>query len=406
MGRVKEGTQNLSAQQTNTHEPHTQKTHDTPTAPKQDSQNLELDSLTPPLESNAPKAAQKTSQKATPKPKTTLNEEKPTKADNTRDSKQLSKEASVREPKEQAAKKPTEQTPATQAMAQATQESSAHTPQEISPDETLPPPTTPKEHTKNTHEPSAPKAQKQDKQDAPQKPQAHIAKHAAAPQGESASSGDSKQQCSHTPLDSQKPQANQSVQMANEEFAQDLEQSARAIEHIQKSSESKPTKQAPQANHTPKDAPQAPTASAQAIKPEVLYRSVAARESVRNFASQLSQEVLNYKPPITKLSLELNPQNLGALELTISKKGKDLQVQVVSNPTAINLFVNNQAELRANLAQMGFSNVDLSFSQNGANSGQKHQQGRRNQRQAYQASEGNENGLESHTMVITIPQYA
>ena len=111
-------------------------------------------------------------------------------------------------------------------------------------------------------------------------------------------------------------------------------------------------------------------------------------------------------PPITKLSLELNPQNLGALELTISKKGKDLQVQVVSNPTAINLFVNNQAELRANLAQMGFSNVDLNFSQNGANSGQKHQQGRRNQRQAYQASEGNENGLESHTMVITIPQYA
>lgn len=263
-----------------------------------------------------------------------------------------------------------------------------------------------KEHHKDTHELSAPKTQKQDN---PQKPQAQPStKNTSTQQAESAPSGDSKQQSSHTPLDSQKSQTNQSTQVANEEFLQDLEQSAQHIEHIQKSSESKPTKQA-QAPQTPKDTPQNPTnttSSTQHIKPEVIYRSVAARESVRNFASQLSQEVLNYKPPITKLSLELNPQNLGTLELTISKNGKDLQVQVVSNPTAINLFVNNQVELRNNLAQMGFNNVDLNFSQNGANSGQKNQQERRNQHQSHQANEGNENSLESHTMFITIPQYA
>ena len=63
-------------------------------------------------------------------------------------------------------------------------------------------------------------------------------------------------------------------------------------------------------------------------------------------------------------------------------------------------------ELRNNLAQMGFNNVDLSFSQNNANSGQRRQQGRRDQAQTYNTNQGNENSLESHTMFITIPQYA
>lgn len=277
-------------------------------------------------------------------------------------------------------------------------------------DEVLTTPLTPA-HVKEsfTSESSAPKNPKQDNS---QKPQAQPnAKNTSALQSESASSGDSKQQqSSHTPLDSQRSQVNQNVQVASDEFLQDLEQSAQHIDQIHKAKESTSSKQAQNAQtpQSPKDTPQNPTntQSTQHIKPEILYRSVAARESVRNFASQLSQEVLNYKPPITKLSLELNPQNLGTLELTISKSGKDLQVQVVSNPSAINLFVNNQVELRNNLAQMGFNNVDLNFSQNGANSGQKHQQGRRNQNQNYQANEGNENSLESHTMFITIPQYA
>lgn len=264
----------------------------------------------------------------------------------------------------------------------------------------MPAPLLHKEHHKDPHEPSLPKTPKQELL---QKPQAqHTAKH--TPTTESTLSGDSKQQSQnpHTPLDSQKSQPSENMQVANEEFLHDLEQSARHIEQIHTPKQSHSTK------HSPKENPQTPqsTPVPQNIKPEVMYRSVAARESVRNFASQLSQEVLNYKPPITKLSLELNPSNLGTLELTISKSGKDLQVQVISNPTAINLFVNNQVELRNNLAQMGFNNVDLNFSQNGANSGQKHQQQRRNQNQAYGAHQGNENSLESHTMFITIPQYA
>lgn len=221
---------------------------------------------------------------------------------------------------------------------------------------------------------------------------------------ESTQNGDSKQQSqhSHTPQDSQKSSTNQNAQIANEEFLQDLEQSAQHIQHIH----TQTSKEPPTSKETTQSQTTNITPTMQTIKPDIFYKSVLARQSVYNFASQLTQEVLNYKPPITKLSLELNPQNLGTLELTISKNGKDLQVQVISNPTAINLFINNQVELRNNLAQMGFNNVDLSFSQNNANSGQKRQQGHRNQAQTYNAHQGNENSLETHTMFMTIPQYA
>lgn len=132
--------------------------------------------------------------------------------------------------------------------------------------------------------------------------------------------------------------------------------------------------------------------------------------SVRNFAQALREEVLNYKPPITKLSLELNPSNLGTLELTITKKGKDLHIQVVSNATAVGLFLQNQVDFKNNLAQVGFENVDLSFSSNENGSGNKGQNGGNSTPQEQQ-QEGNKNSLEDsqsevNVMHITLPKYA
>lgn len=138
------------------------------------------------------------------------------------------------------------------------------------------------------------------------------------------------------------------------------------------------------------------------------YRTALARESVRNFATNLYQEIQNYKPPLTKITLELNPQNLGTLEVSISKKGKDLHVQVHSNQQAIALFMQNQTDLRTNLAQIGFENVDLSFSESGGGNAK---QGQHNQDSNLAR---NENGLENddtdanmpNIMYLRIPRYA
>lgn len=142
---------------------------------------------------------------------------------------------------------------------------------------------------------------------------------------------------------------------------------------------------------------------------QILYRSHLARESVRNFAQNLREEIANYKPPVAKLSIELNPQNLGVLELTISKKGKDLHVQVISNPTAIGLFIQNQTDFKANLIQMGFENVDLSFSANDGGGG-KREFGEQNPSSQGGDEEGNKNSLEDSHMAtqmnIVLPKYA
>lgn len=143
---------------------------------------------------------------------------------------------------------------------------------------------------------------------------------------------------------------------------------------------------------------------------QVLYRAAVARENMRYFAQTLREEVANYKPPLTKLSMELNPSNLGTLELTITKKGKDLHVQVVSNATAIGLFLQNQADFKNHLTQVGFDNVDLNFSTNDNGSGTKGDE--QNPNQGNHTEKRNENSLEDskenemHTMNITLPKYA
>ena len=77
--------------------------------------------------------------------------------------------------------------------------------------------------------------------------------------------------------------------------------------------------------------------------------------------------MLNYKPPITKLSFELNPENLGAVELTISKNGDKLSVQINANPNTLQLMWQNAQEFRNSLNQLGFQNLEIDFKDNAGN---------------------------------------
>lgn len=145
---------------------------------------------------------------------------------------------------------------------------------------------------------------------------------------------------------------------------------------------------------------------------QILYRSAQAKENLKSFAHLLREEVQNYKPPLTKLSMELNPRNLGALELTITKKGKDLHVQVVSNANALGLFLQNQVDFKNHLAQVGFDNVDLSFSSNDSDSGSGRESSGQNTSQNHaKHAKRNENSLEDvqntevSAMYITLPKY-
>ena len=87
-----------------------------------------------------------------------------------------------------------------------------------------------------------------------------------------------------------------------------------------------------------------------------------------HFSDKLKEAIQNYKPPVTKLSLELNPDNLGSVELTLTKRGDKIHVQVGSNAQALQLFMQNAQEFKGQLNNLGFSDVSLDFKDTGGNS--------------------------------------
>lgn len=87
-----------------------------------------------------------------------------------------------------------------------------------------------------------------------------------------------------------------------------------------------------------------------------------------HFSDRLRDAITNYRPPVTKISLELNPQNLGSVELTIAKNGDKLSVQISSNQSALQLIMQNTQDFKNALGNLGFQNVEIDFKDNQGNS--------------------------------------
>ncbi|GAA9383818.1 flagellar hook-length control protein FliK [Helicobacter pylori] len=92
-------------------------------------------------------------------------------------------------------------------------------------------------------------------------------------------------------------------------------------------------------------------------------KSAAPKETIRHFTQQLKQEIQEYKPPMSRISMDLFPKELGKVEVTIQKVGKNLKVSVVSHNNSLQTFLDNQQDLKNSLNALGFEGVDLSFSQ-------------------------------------------
>ncbi|WP_120911341.1 flagellar hook-length control protein FliK [Helicobacter pylori] len=93
-------------------------------------------------------------------------------------------------------------------------------------------------------------------------------------------------------------------------------------------------------------------------------KSTAPKETIRHFTQQLKQEIQEYKPPMSRISMDLFPKELGKVEVIIQKVGKNLKVSVISHNNSLQTFLDNQQDLKNSLNALGFEGVDLSFSQN------------------------------------------
>lgn len=139
-----------------------------------------------------------------------------------------------------------------------------------------------------------------------------------------------------------------------------------------------------------------------------------------HFSDKLRDALQNYKPPITKISLELNPENLGSVELTITKMGDKVNIQIGSNQTALQLFMQNAQEFKIQLNNVGFNEVTMDFKDtsgngfsqnNGGNFGNSQQQNpnqhqKRNENGLYIYKQAEESNLEISHLDLSFSYYA
>jgi flagellar hook-length control protein FliK len=136
-----------------------------------------------------------------------------------------------------------------------------------------------------------------------------------------------------------------------------------------------------------------------------------AKQMIKYISADVKTAIEDYKSPFTRIKVQLNPQKLGEVDLTIVQRGKNLHVTLSSNNAAINTLALNVNELKAQLSNSGINNATLNFNNSSQDSNQNasQQQNRQNERQAKEEysyldkEEANEEVLSS--LEIIVPQY-
>lgn len=134
-----------------------------------------------------------------------------------------------------------------------------------------------------------------------------------------------------------------------------------------------------------------------------------AAQSMRYFAIDLKEAVENYKPPFTRLTMTLNPEKLGEVEVTLIQRGNNVHVNIQSgNANSVAFLAHNATELKAQLSHQGITNATMNFMSGGENQQQNqnpHQQ--HNRYKSYQSFEELELSQEAlSALEIIIPHYA
>lgn len=131
--------------------------------------------------------------------------------------------------------------------------------------------------------------------------------------------------------------------------------------------------------------------------------------SVRTFAAEMVERISEFKPPVTRINMQLHPAELGEVNVTMIARANNLHVNITSTNNTMALFLQNQAEFKANLVNMGFSGIEMSFNDSKEGSQNANQQNGKRARAAYEEDENNLNEIEGtngeSTLEIVLPRY-
>lgn len=138
-----------------------------------------------------------------------------------------------------------------------------------------------------------------------------------------------------------------------------------------------------------------------------------AKQMIKYLSSDIKNAIDEYKSPFTRVKVQLNPQNLGEVDLTVVQRGNNLHINLSSNNAAINTLSMNLNDLKIQLNNNGINNATFNFSSNSQDaqssySNQQQQSGQNHQRAATEYSyfdkeEQNEEILSS--LEIVVPRY-
>ena len=137
-----------------------------------------------------------------------------------------------------------------------------------------------------------------------------------------------------------------------------------------------------------------------------------AKQMIKYLSADVKSAIEDYRSPFTRVKVQLNPQNLGEIDLTIVQRGKNLHVNISSNNTAINTLSMNVNELKVQLSNSGINNATLNFS-NGSQSGDANAGGQHQQKQNEQRAHAEYNYFENEekseeilsSLEIIVPRY-
>lgn len=124
------------------------------------------------------------------------------------------------------------------------------------------------------------------------------------------------------------------------------------------------------------------------------------KRTLNTFAMEFKEKVEAYKPPLMKVNMQLNPGNLGDVDVTLVSRGNNLQVNINSNANTMAIFVQNQADFKNSLVNMGFSDLQMNF---GDKRGEERDQQQKNNQQTFYHDESENEEFEGIEMII--PNY-
>ncbi len=131
-------------------------------------------------------------------------------------------------------------------------------------------------------------------------------------------------------------------------------------------------------------------------------QDISTKNTIDTFVNDLQDQIKNYKPPVMKVKMTLNPKNLGEVDVSMISRGNTLQINISSNSNTMAIFTQNQSEFKNSLVNMGFTNLNMNFNSQGNGSNKNKNEFQKNSKNI---SATNSNEDDTDSISISIPIY-